>query len=164
MPNQYTVPPLPERFRVNMNKNGPAMPGMETRCWNWTGGKDPAGYGSMNVNGKVRPATHVLFYLRKEHWPPKGRTCNHHCDNPGCVNPRHLYLGTHKSNARDRDQRERNGSAKLTRIQVWAIRALYRWGTTQAELGRRFDVTRENIHMIVRRTNWARLPLSEHLL
>ena len=180
MPNQHTVQPLEQRFWAKVDVRSPKD------CWEWTAYKCSDGYGRMSVNNRLRRATHILFYLRKGYWPPKGRTCNHHCDNPGCLNPRHLYLGTKKSNARDmvqrgranhtRGKRGRNNSlkgeqlpqAKLTRMQVWCIRALYRWGTTnKSELGRRFGVHRETISMIVHHNRgkhlWKHLPLTEHL-
>ena len=152
--------PLSERFWPKVDVCG------EDDCWEWTACKDKAGYGYMTVNAKPRLATHVLFYLRKGHWPAKGRTCNHHCDNPPCLNPKHLYLGTQASNARDMVQRgrhryvvrkgERNGSAKLTEKEVRQIRQRYkRGGTTYKELGQKFDISNTTIRDIKTRRTWS---------
>ena len=135
-------------------------------CWEWAACKNyKDGYGRMWVDGKLRCATHVLFYLRKRHWPSKERTCNHHCDNPGCLNPRHLYLGTKKSNARDKVQRgrcytgdqkgEKHGMAKLTEKQVRKIKRLLEQGDmTGAEVSRMFGVSQECISNIKHGTRW----------
>ena len=125
-------------------------------CWEWTGAKTN-GYGMLKVGCRVHQATHVLFYLRHGHWPEKGRTANHHCDNPGCINPQHLYLGTHKSNARDRDHRgrsnyfkgERNGMSKLTDDDVLEIKELLVKGLlTQEDIGKSFGVSQPTISYI----------------
>ncbi len=77
-------------------------------CWPWLGYKDSYGYGRLGS----KLTTHVLWFLRHGEWPSKGRTANHHCDNPSCINPKHLYLGTQKSNTRDREQRGRGNQCK----------------------------------------------------
>ena len=128
-------------------------------CWEWLGGNgNKAGYGSIRVDGKNRCATHVLFYIRQGYWPPRGKQANHHCDNSGCLNPKHLYLGTQKSNMRDRDFRgrgnqpkgEKNGRAKLTVNEVKQIKRLYAQGdVTQKQLGQKFSVSDSNISYIV---------------
>ena len=160
MPNQYTSPPLIERFWLKVDVYG------FDDCWEWNSHKNTYGYGLMRIHGKHRLATHVLFYLRKSYWPPKGRTANHHCDNPGCLNPKHLYLGTKKSNARDREQRcrgnhskgEQNGQAKLTERQVHKIKRLVVQGnTTQAKMGKMFGVSQSTISVIVNSKQWRHI-------
>ncbi len=132
-------------------------------CWEWTAYKNKNGYGTLQIDGESKLATHVLFYLRKGDWPPKGRTCNHHCDNPSCLNPIHIYLGTQKSNVRDRDFRgrgnqakgEKNGRAKLTEEQVRRIKSLLCTGITRVALCRKFGVSRKSIYDIENGKNWA---------
>ncbi len=137
-------------------------------CWEWLGYKGgSSGYGQIGVDGKTQYATHVLFKVRHGYWPPKGRTANHHCDNPGCLNPRHLYLGTQKSNMCDKVKRgreshlngaqngEQNGHAKLTMSQVKEIRKqAAKCGVTQKQLGHMFRVSRSTISAIVTGRNW----------
>jgi len=149
---------LEERFWDKVDVSG------FDNCWLWLAHKNQNGYGTMSVAGKCRRATHVLFYLRKGHWPVAGRTANHHCDNPGCLNPKHLYLGTQISNVHDRERRgrrgctrgERNGRAKLTEDQVREIkRLLVQSDFTQADLGRKYNVSSYAIHLISKGVTWS---------
>ncbi len=142
---------LADRFWEKVDVRGP------DDCWEWIVSKDSFGYGCLRVDGKLRCATHVLFYLRHNYWPSKGKTCNHTCDNPGCLNLKHLYLGTQKSNARDREERgrgnhpkgEHHGKAKLTERKVYEIKRLLKQGImTQRELGRKFGVDPTHISCI----------------
>lgn len=100
-------------------------------CWLWTAFRNAQGYGRLYAGGRTRPATHVALWLATGKWPPQGMLACHRCDNPSCVNPDHLFLGTARDNARDclekgRDVNpwgERNGSTKLTEEKVRAILA-----------------------------------------
>ena len=105
------------RFKENIDKHGPVHYRLGTRCWIWTGKKNNSGYGHMQVDGRPRAATHILWYLRHGEWPSKGRLACHHCDNPPCINPTHLYLGTSKSNMRDMHERGRwiDGSENIAK-------------------------------------------------
>ena len=148
---------LEERFWTKVDVRG------SNDCWEWTAYKNNCGYGTLQIDGRSRLATHVLFYIMKGDWPSKGRTCNHHCDNTGCLNPKHLYLGTQKSNIRDRESRgrgnqskgEKNGRAKLTEEQVRRIKSLLCIGITRTVLGRQFGVSRKSIYDIENGKNWA---------
>ena len=123
----------------------------------------------MNIDGqKSKLTTHIRWYLRHGYWP---KQINHHCDNPACVRLSHLYEGTHAENMADKVWRgrsprcEKHWKAKLTPRQAYAIRALVRWGSygTQAELARKYDVSRKTISMIISRKHWGGLPLTENL-
>ncbi len=91
-----------------------------TGCWNWTGGVTTTGYARCKCFGEQR-ASRVSYAAFKG--PIGNLYVLHSCDNPLCVNPEHLRLGTHKDNAIDRSARERHGRMKLTTLQVLAIRA-----------------------------------------
>jgi hypothetical protein len=69
-------------------------------CWLWTGGLDSKGYGKFEVAGRTRPASVVSYALTQGPIPPMGLVC-HHCDNPPCVRPEHLFLGDHSLNRLD---------------------------------------------------------------
>jgi len=76
------------------------------KCWLWLGYKDPNGYGNLNIGGKAYLTHRVSYYI---HFGsiPKGMEICHHCDNPSCVNPKHLFLGTHKDNMHDAIKKEK---------------------------------------------------------
>ena len=82
-------------------------------CWEWQAGKDKDGYGKVKRFGKTI-RTHRLFYEYYVEPIPEGLLALHHCDNPGCCNPEHLYLGTQLDNEHDKDSRgrRRNGYTK----------------------------------------------------
>jgi hypothetical protein len=79
--------------------------GDDDECWVWKRGLDH-GYGSFRVNGRAERAHRMAWKLVKGPIPERMHVL-HHCDNPPCVNPAHLYLGTDKENARDRKERGR---------------------------------------------------------
>lgn len=105
-------------------------------CWIWTGSASTyhgLTYGQMRFNNRTALAHRVSWILHHGEIPPGIMIC-HKCDNPICVNPSHLFLGTAKDNAVDRETKrrghnranERNARAKLTREQVHEIRTKYK--------------------------------------
>ena len=85
----------------------------------------------------------------------------HHCDNPACVNPAHLFLGTIVENNRDMIRKgrgargESNGQAKLTLERVLQIRSLYRKGSFgYLRLARQFGLSQSNVRSIIKHQTW----------
>jgi hypothetical protein len=95
----------------------------KTGCWNWTRHRNQDGYGGVWYQGKTRRASRVAFEAFVSPIPD-GQLVLHKCDNPSCINPDHLFLGTHKDNAEDRNRKqrqshgERHPKAKLSTEQV----------------------------------------------
>lgn len=84
---------------------------VETGCIEWTGARQKAGYGALNLDGEVK-ATHRLSYETNVGPIPTGMFVCHKCDNPSCINPEHLFLGTNEDNVEDMRQKGRAAWAK----------------------------------------------------
>ena len=129
-------------------------------CWEWQSTKNHRGYGKFWLNGRTDLA-HRVSYLFHKGSIPDGFLVRHTCDNPPCVNPDHLLVGTVKDNARDAIERglyprgEGNGRAKLTEGQVSEIRRCWEAGETQVSMARRFGVSRAAIQWVLNGRNWA---------
>jgi hypothetical protein len=144
-------------------------------CWLWLGPRDRDGYGlTPRLGGEAR-AHRVSWVLAHGPIPP-GRWVLHRCDTPGCVNPAHLFLGTTRENTADmvakgrqaRGERhasrrhpervargERVGTAKLTAVQVAAIRERYAaGGVSTRTLAAEYGVSRTLLKLIVRGEVW----------
>lgn len=139
----------------------------DDECWKWIGTVNPDGYGNPKIrllSGRFRSVSaHRLSYALFRGKISKRMCVCHTCDNPSCVNPAHLWLGTHQENIADRDRKGRHvpspgskhGNSKLTEDQVLEIRRLYSTGDwTQRKLAECFLVSREAIAPIVQGTRW----------
>lgn len=152
----YYAKPLKARFEAIAGERP------TTGCWVWGGTKKTGGYGVMSHRGKHHSA-HRLAYLIYKGVDPRDQHVCHTCDNPSCVNPAHLWLGTHQDNMADRKAKGRGRTpqgvehwkAKLTEAQVKAIRAEGARGLKSfTALAHEFGVSRTTISNIIRRKMW----------
>ena len=137
----------------------------ENECWNWTASKCSDGYGHFRFEGSIVGSHIVMYKLYNNIKDLQGLHILHSCDNPACCNPKHLRAGTASENAIDKVNKNRHNNHKgelhpsvtLTEEIVLLIRKLYKEGKSQAELGRKFEVTRANIHYIVHNKSWSHI-------
>lgn len=134
----------------------------DSGCWEWTGGK-VKGYGRLGFEGSELRAHRLSWAIHKGR-VPTGVSVLHVCDNPPCVNPEHLFLGTQTDNVADREAKGRGrwargqgaSGTKLSDDEVKEIRKLH-GSTTQRAVGARFKVHHSTIGQIWRRTTWKHL-------
>lgn len=134
-------------------------------CWEWAAAQNTDGYGKLRVKGHNQYAHRLAWELEHGRPVPEGRCICHRCDNPACVNPAHLFLGTQADNLRDMAEKGRArgrvakgsdiGNSKLTDDDVREIRKLAAVGHSQRQLAARFGVGRTQIGRIVRRESWT---------
>ena len=133
----------------------------------YTGGWQSKGYGAI-WDGQKQCRAHIVSYELHVKTVPKGLLVLHECDNPWCVNPEHLFLGTHQDNVDDmrtkgrdsfgENKGERNGQAVLTEADVYEIRRMLDTGQyTQTQIGDVFGVTRGAIKSIKLGITWRYL-------
>jgi hypothetical protein len=146
---------LEERYWSKVDK------GNTDECWEWQASTNRHGYGWFFVDGEPKLAHRVIADAKG--MDTDGELVLHHCDNPSCVNPNHLYIGTQADNMRDRAERsdysgqhgEEHGMAKLTEDEVKEIRERYNSeNITQVELGEEYGIGQTQVSNIVRNANW----------
>lgn len=106
-------------------------------CWIWQARRTRTGYGCFYVKGKGKQVAHRWAW-RVTHGPvPEGMFVCHHCDNPGCVNPKHLFLGTPKENVHDMIRKGRQSNGPVHAAKVLAVRKYKVTPEKKAEIQRR---------------------------
>lgn len=155
--------PTEDRFWAKVNKT--------EDCWLWTGAVRGKGYGAFQVgsksDGSARSdgAHRYSWILHNARDIPANMEICHHCDNPPCVNPEHLFLGTTTDNAKDMSSKNRwkagwhtgefNTQAKLTERKVELIKTEYATGYyRQVDIAKRFGVCQTTVGNIVRGKTW----------
>ena len=144
-------------------------------CWLWVAGCSPDGYGAFGISNKGGGATpwrrvraHRFAWTLLNGPIPDGLCICHNCDTPRCVNPSHLFIGTHADNVADKvaKGRARGGSppgeanprAKLSSADVLEMRDLYEAGSmSQAAIGSIYGVCQAHVSDVVRRQIWTHI-------
>lgn len=136
-----------------------------TNCWEWKRAINGKGYGTLTVDHKTERAHRLMFKLFYQ-VDIDGWCVLHKCDNPLCINPEHLFLGTLADNMQDAMRKgrlkvptsslfgEANPAAVLTQADVNVIRDHLRAGATQAQIAILFGVSESNISRIKRGETW----------
>lgn len=131
--------PLLDRFYDRIAYDRP------DKCWEWMGTKDKDGYGDLRER-RAHYKTHRLMWTEWHRRPiPAGQIVMHSCDNPPCLNPYHLMLGTRSQNARDMSAKGRAVRQKLLPVDIAEIKRLLADGERNVDIAKRFGVSAELI-------------------
>lgn len=152
--------PLADRFWSKVHKTN--------TCWLWTGSKSDKGYGKLYSGGPDGTTVRANRVSWELHFGPipKGKHVLHECDNPSCVRPSHLFLGSHLQNMQDRDKKNRRIAikgenhvmAKLCDEDIRTIRQLGNNKIGQRKIGKQFKVSQRTVWRIIHRKSWAHVP------
>lgn len=149
-------------------------------CWVWTASRDKDGYGGFSLRPRARILAHRFSWTLHYGPIPDGMFVCHHCDNPPCVRPEHLFLGTHQDNVDDmfkkgrgkratgeshgthtrptsRPWGERHGLHKITADEARAVRARVLMGEMQCTVAAAFGISQTQVSRIMRGTRWKHL-------
>jgi hypothetical protein len=154
------------RFWEKVDRRGP------DECWVWKASMGNDGYGRFRVNSPYRSVLrpHKFSFLIS-HGSTNGLFVCHTCDNPPCVNPKHLWLGTPLQNTVDAKVKgrlrhpgspgETNPMSKLTQVDVDVIRSLLAQGVNNTKIAERFNVTHSMVSLIKLGKAWASSKLPD---
>lgn len=136
-------------------------------CWLWSGAPDADGYGCFTIGGRATHSSfraHRIAYVLSSGVDPLELKVCHSCDNPPCVNPAHLFLGTNLENVRDAARKGRmtkgedQSNSVLTDASVAMLRAMYRAGVPTKEIVAASGVSEKAMTMAVTGRTWRHLP------
>lgn len=133
--------------------------GEPDECWSWLACLTTAGYGQIQAGSKMVYAHRISASIHG--MEPKGFCVCHKCDNPSCVNPSHLFLGTHAENMADCRRKGRaakggkNGTSKLCAMDIPKIRKRLRDGESQGNVARSLGVDQTTIWAIAHGKTWV---------
>jgi hypothetical protein len=168
--------PLPEKVLKDFQRR--VTPGDPAQCWAWPGTVSLKGYGTLPVPEFHYFLAHRVAYALSHNVDPGPQCVLHTCDNPPCVNPAHLWLGSKSDNSRDRTRKgrtaagDRNGTHthpdsvpkgvrrpahKLTEDDVRTVRQLFSQGVLRSHLARRFQVSWMAIDALLQGHTWTHI-------
>ena len=131
---------------------------LDNGCWQWRSHTDKDGYGVLPGDRQSTRAHRLSYEIHRGVIPDDLIVC-HHCDNPGCVNPDHLFIGTQKDNAQDALKKrrhyvgEKNGRSKLTEENV---KEILNSNINGQQLADKLGVTRSTINKVRKGITWKK--------
>lgn len=156
---------LPRGSTTKERLDAYSMPVTETGCWLWAGYRNPKGYGVLGI-GRATYLAHRASYEEYVEIIPEGLNVLHRCDNPPCINPRHLFLGTQKDNVDDMDAKGRrviptkfgqsHGNSRLTDAAVERIAVDLVMGVLpQKKISKKHGLSQQHVSDINRGNIWS---------
>ena len=119
-------------------------------CWEWTGCRNIWNYGKIQIKGKSVGSHRVAWELTNGSIPSGIQVC-HHCDNPPCCRPDHLFLGNQSANISDSVKKGRQiGNRKITEEKLQELLYLRTEGFSQRELGEIFHLSLSSISRLLK--------------
>jgi len=153
--------PVDEEYLINHIKVN-----KKTNCWNWIGFKDKDGYGKIRQGRfeKEQRAHRISYIIFKEDFDRSLIVC-HKCDNPSCINPDHLFIGTHSINHRDMQSKnrsnyaigERHGRSILKKEDVLTIKKMRHDNISVKKISKKFGISISYIYELLRNEKWSHL-------
>lgn len=131
-------------------------------CWIWTGAKDASGYGHFGVAAGVSKKAHRVSHQMYVGHVPDGLYVCHTCDVPSCVNPAHLFLGTHQANMADRGKKKRtaHGEANGKSVITKEIAAYIRGSKlSERALAKELGIHRGTVNAVKSGRTWKEVEL-----
>ena len=156
IPNK-AIKSLKERFWLKVKKQ-------DMGCWNWIGGKTGSGYGALQDKNKFILSHRLSWEIHNNKSIPSEMSICHRCDNPACVNPSHLFLGTHADNMADKIKKGRalgahlgatHPFAKLDEFKVKEIRQLMALKIRQRTIAKIYQISSSTICDIKFNRTWS---------
>ncbi len=146
------------KFWKFVNKKG------NDECWEWAGRYCTRGYGVLSIKSADRLAHRISYRIAYGHLPTEMLVC-HRCDNPKCVRPDHLFLGTSLDNVRDAINKgracllgEESAASKIKTSDVLKIRQMAKDGIPCAVIAKSFPINDSQVLNIFHRRSWPHIP------
>lgn len=171
MASKVVDPENIQLFWEKVNKEGPfpdpiKYPDLKDRCWVWMGSTMKDHYGQVSKWNWSCLAHRFSYEMNVGHIPSTCISVCHKCDNPACVNPSHLFMGTHQDNMRDMKEKGRipirvgelHPRAKLTWEDVVSLRERYKNGESIRLLSSQYGMSQGSIGYAINGTNWKHVP------
>jgi hypothetical protein len=143
---------IPELTSKQVNRFYQNIQLQTSGCIEWVGGKMTDGRGRIKLKGKLYLISRIAYFIFNSVDPKEWQVC-HTCDNPPCVNPEHLFLGTAADNMKDKALKMR-GATKLTPDLVIEIRQLRTEGYSYGKLSQKFGVQKSALWKIANNQDW----------
>lgn len=134
-----------------------APTGPPDECWEWPATRTSSGYGQIYAEGKFHGAHRLALEAFTGEPVPRSADALHSCDNPPCVNPAHLRVGTNLTNIRDKTSRNRCAESRISRDTLRSVRESHSRGQGVRDIAKSLNVSTRIVERIIRGETWSRV-------